>query len=220
MPLYLEWILNWTKWNWKHSNTDLSLSEIKGHAPDKDKYVDIFCIFLWAATGKGGCFLLCGRQNFGQQPNDWHSNFEPQTKMCHIVNAAAKQFTIFFRSVSGRFVEWLLVADSPRKKSRIWLTFKHKRTSVESGAWSGAQQASCGHNRPPASQITDRWGMQGEKKHLQLVLGENVFLIFSVKWWWQEPARLLIWYRWAFSVMEGQSVAHLVGFYPLESSRL
>lgn len=142
-------------------------------------------------------------------------------RRCAILfNAAAKQFTIFFRSVSGRFVEWLLVADSPRKKSRIWLTFKHKRTSVESGAWSGAQQASCGHNRPPASQITDRWGMQGEKKHLQLVLGKNVFLIFSVKWWWQEPARLLIWSRWAFSVMEGQSVAHLVGFYPLESSRL
>lgn len=102
----------------------------------------------------------------------------------------------------------------------MWLTFKHKRTSVESGGWSGAQQASCGHNRPPASQITDRWGMQGEKKkHLQLVLGENVFLIFSVKWWWQEPAWLLIWYRWARSVMGGQSATHLACFRALVSSR-
>lgn len=76
-------------------------------------------------------------------------------------------FVFFSNYITGWFVKLLLVADSPRERGgggTMWLTFKHKRTSVESGRWSGAQRASCGHNRPPASQITDRWGMQAEER--------------------------------------------------------
>lgn len=85
-------------------------------------------------------------------------------RRCAILfNAAAKQFRFFALRFWPVCKIVIGCRFSPRQKKRIWLTFKHKRTSVASGGWSGAKRAFCGHNRPPASQITDRWGMQGEK---------------------------------------------------------
>lgn len=63
-------------------------------------------------------------------------------RRCAILfNAAAKQFTIFFRSVSGQFVEWLLVADSPREKKAEY----DSHSNIKEHLWRAVDEA--GHSK-------------------------------------------------------------------------
>lgn len=118
----------------------------------------------WAGTGKRGVVSYLWRMTKLWPTAKWLEFllWSLNEDVPYFLTEPQKQFE-FFWLCFWSVCKSLLVADFLYSMKKNMTHTKHKRTSVESGGWSGAQQAFCGHSRPPASQITDRWGMQEEK---------------------------------------------------------